>query len=152
MILAALTVLFFRTWFSYTIYQWFMEFKETDNRVRDHGSRPEIERQVARRLGNQRDVEAIVNRNRPVVGEVVNQNADYILGAPPVECHVGEPVLDSSRAQDQPVGYAMPVHEVMAYPDLSNNNVEMAQLPLPLPNPDIASVPVSPNKPLNARV
>ena len=46
MIAAALTVLFFRVWFSYTIYQWFMEIKETGNRVRDHSRvrPPEIER------------------------------------------------------------------------------------------------------------
>ena len=46
----------------------------------------------------------------------------------------------------------MPVHEAVAYPDISNQEVQMAQLQLP-PNPDnAASVPVSPNKPLNARV
>ena len=72
-----------------------MEIKESDNRVRDRPTRnTEIERQVSRRLHNQRDAEAIISRNRPVVGEVVNQNADFMVGAPPVECHVGEPVLD----------------------------------------------------------
>ena len=76
-----------------------MEIKETGNRVRDHrGSRPEIERQVARRLSNYGDDGNYASSNRPVIGEVVNDN--IMMGVAPADCHVGEPVLNTDQEQD----------------------------------------------------
>ena len=42
----------------------------------------------------------------------------------------------------------MPVQEAMAYPELTNADANLAQLP----NPNLASYPVSPQRPLNGRV